>query len=310
MIPNFSTYNLLKESISLKNLANGNKRNLSYSDMKNGFLSKGYEFLGNLSMKVKTVNAFAYDEILNTVPDEFIEKLQKCGNGYVTYTPDKMYLDTSIYKKENGVSTLDSDKFLSYLAAMAIENVSSCFTKKGSLYYVLWNRENKYFYFAHIDDSTYARNNDAIGFFELWLKIRTSGVDVVKEEIDALYADYQEKENQRDEERRLKKEADELKNKKNAEYQLKVDAIKGDVEKNPDNYTEVEDEKDLPQEIQDAINADDYQDSGYAVYIEHGAEDPGGMETAICYVNNDELNNGYKFQRLINHRRSGAYVGD
>lgn len=309
MIPSFNYYNLLKESVSLGDLAKGNKRNLSYSDMKNGFLSKGYDFLGTLTMKVKMVNAFAYQEVLDTVPDEFIEKLQVCGKDYVTFTPDKSHLDMSIYKKEYGEDVLDSEKFLMYLAAMAIENVSSCFTKKGSLYYVLWNKENKYFYFAHIDDSYYANNNGAIGFFELWLKIRTAGVDAVKEEIDVLYAEYEEKENQREEEARLNREAEELKKEKDAVYQKRVDAIQADVEANPDNYVEVE-EKDLPQEILDVINSDDLMDSEYAVYIEHGPRDPYDVETATCYVNNDELNSGYKFTKQINHSRPGTYWGD
>lgn len=307
MIPNFNTYNLLNESVTLKNLANGNKRGLGYADIKKGFLSKGYEFLGTLSMKVKTINAYAPDEILNTVPDEFIDKLKKCGPGYVTYTPDKSYLDMSIYKQ--GDDEFDFDKFLSYLASMAIEKVISFFTKKGKLYYALWNPEERYFYFAHIDDSTSVNNNSAIGFFELWLKIRTSGVDVVKKEIDEEYDKYLMKKSARDEEERARQEEKEAKTRKEKEYQSRVDDIKADVEANPENYVEVE-EKDLPAEILDAINSDDYMDSPYAVYVEHGAEDPGGMEQATCYVNNSDLDNGYKFQKLINHRHPGQYVGD
>ena len=56
MIPNFNAYNLINESITLKELSKVNKRNLSYGDMKKGFLSKGYELLGNISLKVLTYN--------------------------------------------------------------------------------------------------------------------------------------------------------------------------------------------------------------------------------------------------------------
>ena len=173
---------------------------------------------------------------------------------------------------------------------------------------MLWNKENKYFYFAHIDDS-YANNNGAIGFFELWLKIRTSGVDAVKEEIDELYAKYEEEERQKEEEARLNREREELKKEKDATYQRRVDAVQADVEANPDNYVEVK-EKDLPKEILDAINSDDPTDSEYVVYIEHGPINPYDVETATCYVNNDELNNGYKFTKQINNSRPGTYWGD
>ena len=30
----------------------------------------------------------------------------------------------------------------------------------------------------------------------------------------------------------------------------------------------------------------------------------------MCYVNNDELSDGYKFEMTISHRKSGSYVGD
>ena len=43
MILNFSAYNIISESVSLKELEKGNKRNLSYGDIKKGFLSKCYE---------------------------------------------------------------------------------------------------------------------------------------------------------------------------------------------------------------------------------------------------------------------------
>lgn len=309
MVPNFNNYNILKESVTLKELAKGNERNLSYGDIKKGFMSKGYEFLGTFTIKAKSINAFAYDEVLNTIPDELLDKLHKCGNDYLSYVPEKSHLSMSMYKQEYGKDVLDEKKFLTYLGAMNIEHVKSCFTKKGDLYYVLWNNENKYFYFAHIDDSQYISNNNAIGFFELWLKIRTSGIDTVMKEVDELYSEYLEKENQRREEERIENEKKELKKKKEAEYQLKVDAIKDDAEMNPDNYTDIK-EEDLPQEIRDAIYSDDYMDSGYAVYIEHGERGPYDIETATFYVNNDELNNGYRFKKQIDHSRPGTYWGD
>ena len=128
MIPNFRAYNILNESVTLKELENKNKKHLSYGDIKREFLARGYKFLGNLSVKVKTINAFAYDEILNVVPDK--------DNDIYSW-PDKRYIDASIFGCEH-----DKD-LLEVLAEPYIEKASSCLTKKGDRYYVLWNQEKK-----------------------------------------------------------------------------------------------------------------------------------------------------------------------
>jgi len=305
MIPNFNSYNILNESVSLKELEKGNSRKLSYGDMKNGFISKGYEFLGNISLKVKTINAFAYDEILNVVPDELCEKIKECGGrGYVSHTTKKGYLDAHTFGRD-----YDLDKLLSTLTEPNIEKVSSCFTKKGDLYYVLWNVENKYFYFITIDESSYYNNSNAVGFLELFIKIRTSGIDEVNSEVDEIYAKYLEDKSTREEEERIRKEEEDAKKAKEAEYQRRVDIIKADVEANPENYEEVK-EKDLPQEILDALNSDDYMDTPYAVYTEHISTDPYDVETVMCYVNDDDFTKGYKFQQTIHHAKPGTYWGD
>ena len=52
-------------------------------------------------------------------------------------------------------------------------------------------------------------------------------------------------------------------------------------------------------------------DKEYAVYTQHISTDPHYYdETVMCYVNNDELSDGYKFEMTISHRKSGGYVGD
>ena len=64
-----------------------------------------------------------------------------------------------------------------------------------------------------IDESGPHNNNDAVGFLELFIKIKTSGIDVVNDEVDELYAQYldekakrEEAERQRQEEKRIQKE--------------------------------------------------------------------------------------------------------
>lgn len=305
MIPNFNAYNLINESITLQELSKGNEKNYSYGDMKRGFLSKGYEFLGNISLKVLTYNCFSYDEIINVVPDELVSKLSECGSrGYIRTVPEKKYINTNTFGRDYNL-----DSALKIISEPNIEKVRSCFSKKGDLYYVLWNNDKKYFYFMTIDESGHYNNNDAVAFLELFIKIKTSGIDTVNDEVDELYAQYLEKKAKREEEERQRKEKKRIQKEKEAAYQARVDAIQADVEENPDNYVEVKREN-LPQSILDALNSDDYMDTPYAVYTKQISKDPYDNETVMCYVNDDELAHGYKFTQVISHKKSGEYVGD
>ena len=305
MIPNFNAYNLINESITLQELSKGNEKNYSYGEMKRGFLSKGYEFLGNISLKVLTYNCFSYDEIMDVIPDELVSKLSECGSrGYIRTVPEKKYINTNTFGRDYNL-----DSALKIISEPNIEKVRSCFSKKGDLYYVLWNNDKKYFYFMTIDESGHYNNNDAVAFLELFIKIKTSGIDTVNDEVDELYAQYLEEKAKREEEERQRKEKKRIQKEKEAAYQARVDAIQADVEENPDNYVEVKREN-LPQSILDALNSDDYMDTPYAVYTKQISKDPYDNETVMCYVNDDELAHGYKFTQVISHRKSGAYVGD
>ena len=305
MIPNFNAYNLINESITLQELSKGNEKNYSYGDMKRGFLSKGYEFLGNISLKVLTYNCFSYDEIINVVPDELVSKLSECGSrGYIRTVPEKKYINTNTFGRDYNL-----DSALKIISEPNIEKVRSCFSKKGDLYYVLWNNDKKYFYFMTIDESGPNNNNDAVAFLELFIKIKTSGIDTVNDEVDELYAQYLEEKAKREEEERQRKEKKRIQKEKEAAYQARVDAIQADVEENPDNYVEVKREN-LPQSILDALNSDDYMNTPYAVYTKQISKDPYDNETVMCYVNDDELAHGYKFTQVISHKKPGEYVGD
>ena len=305
MIPNFNAYNLINESITLQELSKGNEKNYSYGEMKRGFLSKGYEFLGNISLKVLTYNCFSYDEIINVVPDELVSKLSECGSrGYIRTVPEKKYINTNTFGRDYNL-----DSALKIISEPNIEKIRSCFSKKGDLYYVLWNNDKKYFYFMTIDESGPNNNNDAVAFLELFIKIKTSGIDTVNDEVDELYAQYLEEKAKREEEERQRKEKKRIQKEKEAAYQARVDAIQADVEENPDNYVEVKREN-LPQSILDALNSDDYMDTPYAVYTKQISKDPYDNETVMCYVNDDELAHVYKFTQVISHKKSGEYVGD
>ena len=305
MIPNFNTYNLINESITLQELSKGNEKNYSYGDMKRGFLSKGYEFLGNISLKVLTYNCFSYDEIIDVVPDELINKLRECGpRKYISTVPEKKYINTNTFGRDYNL-----DGALKIISEPNIESVRSCFSKKGDLYYVLWNNKKKYFYLMTIDKSGPLGNSNAVGFLELFIKIKTSGIDVVNDEVDELYAQYLDEKAKREEAERQRQEEKRIQKEKEDAYQARVDRIRVDVEENPDNYVEVK-RNDLPRNILDALNSDDYMDTPYAVYTKQISKDPYDNETVMCYVNDDELAHGYKFTQVISHKKPGEYVGD
>ena len=290
MIPNFNAYNLINESITLQELSKGNEKNYSYGDMKRGFLSKGYEFLGNISLKVLTYNCFSYDEIIDVVPDELVSKLSECGSrGYIRTVPEKKYVNTNTFGRDYNL-----DSALKIISEPNIEKVRSCFSKKGDLYYVLWNNDKKYFYFMTIDESGPNNNNDAVAFLELFIKIKTSGIDTVNDEVDELYAQYLEEKAKREEEERQRKEKKRIQKEKEAAYQARVDAIQADVEENPDNYVEV-DIKNLPQSILDALNSDDYMDTPYAVYTKQNSNADHESGRVLRRVSNVALSHGYIF---------------
>jgi hypothetical protein len=192
--------------------------------------------------------------------------------------------------------------------------VKSCFTKKGDLNYVLWNEENKYFYFIKIDwHSYYSNNNGAVGFLEMFIKIRTSGLEEVTKEVDELYDKYLEDKRERDEKERIEREEKEArtaaeKAKKEA-YDARVEALKADVEANPDNYEEI-DAQDLPKEIADALESDDYMDAPYVEYDEFITMSPYDVKTVMRYVNDDNFSKGYKYEVKIDCSRPGTYWGD
>lgn len=314
MIPNFNSYNLINESISLKELEKGNSRGLTYGQMMSGFKSKGYEFLGNISLSIKTVNNFAYKEIKNVVPDELCDKIDKCGGrDYISHTVDKGYLNTSTYGEYDD-NNYSSEKLRSVLSEPNIEKVKSCFTKKGDLNYVLWNEENKYFYFIKIDwHSYYNNNNGAVGFLEMFIKIRTSGLEEVTKEVDELYDKYLEDKRERDEKERIEREEKEARTAaekaKKEVYDARVEALKADVEANPDNYEEIH-AQDLPKEIADALKSDDYMDAPYVEYDEFITMSPYDVKTVMRYVNDDNFSKGYKYKVDIDCSKPGTYWGD
>lgn len=301
MIPNFNTYSLINESISLKDLRYSQKS--SYGKVKNDFTSKGYEFLGNITFKVyKFKCPEKYRVILDVVPDDVCDMLSTYSYNYVSAHPRKK----SIYIHLWGCD--DEQKLIDIFNESAAEDVIPCLTKKGDLYYALYNDDKKYFYFVTaIGSTTTFSDGGALGFSELFIKIRTSGVDEVVSEIDDLKNKYEEEQRLGREKREKEEEERKIRKEKEKEYDKKVELLQKDVDENPEKYEMV---SLPPKEIVDALDSDDYFDCGYVEYRQHIYTDPYEKETVMCYVNDYNLTKGYKYEKTIDHSRPGQYWGD
>lgn len=314
MIPNFYDYFLIRESKSLSDLAKGNARNLSYGQIKRNFIGKGYDFLGTIYMEEKGSGTYKTEEITNAIPEDILAKVDKYGYkaGYISKRlEDVRYLSISI----DSDSTEIYNRFHEVLGEPNIDKITSCFTQKQKLYYVLWNEEKKYFYFMRLENRgyLYSSGDHLLAFAELWVKVRTSGVDTVRQEVEDFYDRYAEedrvKAEEMENERKAKAEADAHAKAVQAGYDKRSEAVQADAEANPDSYVEVEYE-DLPDDVKADIENEDKENVKYVEYIEHGRRDPYDVETATVYVNDDALSRGYKFKRTIDHSKRGTYWGD
>lgn len=315
MIPNFNSYNILNESVSLKEIQKNKK---SYGFVKRDFTSKGYECLGNITFESYHRKNQKYKEVLDVIPDELCDKFfKKATTGFVSGTPNKDYVDVNLWGCD------DESKFLSIFMEPNVENVIACITQKGDLYYCLYNDEKKYFYYVTYKKPPYwVNNNGAIsGCFELFVKLRTSSLEEIENELDEYCEEYEKKKKaeeeerlRKEEERRIQREKEEeerrIKKEKEEAYAKRADVIKADAEENPENYEMVDSWGGLPKEIEEELKSDNYMDSKYVKYILHGKWDPYDVESIIVYVNDDNLTKGYKYESSINHARPGTYWGD
>lgn len=321
MIPNFNSYNIINESVSLNELQ---KDKSSYGTVKRNFTSKGYECLGNITFEHRHRKNLKYPEVLDVIPDDLSSRFrEKELLGFVSGKAIKDFVDVNLW------GTLDEDKFLSVFREPNIENVKACITQKGDLYYCLYNDEKKYFYYVTFKKPAYYINDAGAtqGCFELFIKLRTSGIEEIEKEIDDYCDEYPERQRaeeekkraeeeerlRKEEERRIQREKEEeerrIKKEKEEAYEKRVEVIKADVEENPENY-EMVDWNGLPDEIRDELKSDDYMDSKYVKYVLYGKWDPYDNESIMVYVNDDNLTKGYKYSSSIGHARQGTYWGD
>ena len=187
MIPSFKDYIHINES-NISKIMCGLKRNIhdySYDYIKEKFIEKKYEYLGDLEIFENLNNReYKCDEIVNSVPNDIIDILIKYYkiDDYLRESPE--IYPTIAFK----FSDDNEERFREILSKPYIDKITACNREiqygSDRLYLVLWNDDYKYFYFILLPSS---KNVEGIyGFVELWLKIRTTGIDTVRDEVEKI----------------------------------------------------------------------------------------------------------------------------
>lgn len=286
MILNFTDYNFINESKTLKEFQKININGYTYHQVFDGFKSRGYTYLGTIIIESKVTNANPCDEFTSLVPEDIFNIAIKYGkeSEYLSHTPSTEQI--SFY-----ISDVAYKKLLPIFKDNDVDNITAC-KKSGELYYTLWNKDKKYFYFLRID-SLHIKYW-ITGFAELWLKIRTSGIDVVRKELEDIKIECENKERERIAARERNKKIKDLQ-----------DAIRNDIKTNEDKYRDVEKYDDLPDEVKNSL---ENKDGVYAeLTMEWRESGPYDWEHRTHYINNSDLSDGYKYNTSVTRQR---YWGD
>ena len=256
----------------------------TYNLMMKNFTSQkyGYRFLGTIYCDWKKYDAYRADGFLNL----FSMRLRKVCDDF-----GEQYLDVSLEKNKDGSITYEE---FEEIISKNVDEVTSCKTNSRKIYYVFFNRKEKYFYFMYVSPMAMVYSDE----LKVWLRIKTSGEEIVYNEYRKI-KEFREK--RRKEEELEKQRQDKL----YKEYRKCVEILEADVEKNPENYKKVY-FSDLPKDIQDSWS--NLIESDYVKYKKHINSDP-YRDYYNIYVNKRDLSDGYVFETVEDFYKSG-YTGD
>ncbi len=265
----------------------------TYGMMKKNFMSEKYRyrFLGTIYCDWKDINRYHNDGFEKV----FTERIKKvCDN----FTSDGL----SVTLEENDAGSVTYEEF-SEIISKNVDEVTSCKTSSGKIYYVFFNRDEKYFYFMYVHPKVMALSKK----LKLWLRLKTSGEDVVYNELRAK-KERMEEEKRRAEKRRMEKEIEDKRQKELLkEYEKYVEILKADVEKNPENYKRV-DYVDLPKYIKDSLGH--IIESDYVKYKKSLLSKSNPYEYYYdVYINKRDLSDGYVYETYESFVKNG-YRGD
>ena len=251
----------------------------TYNLMMKNFTSQkyGYRFLGTIYCDWKKYDAYRADGFLNL----FSRRLREVCDDF-----GEQYLDVSLEKNKDGSITYEE---FGEIISKNVDEVTSCKTNSRKIYYVFFNRKEKYFYFMYVSPLAMLYSDE----LKVWLRIKTSGEEIVYNEYRKI---------QEFKEKRRKEE--ELEKQKQKEYEKYIDILIADVKKNPENYKNVNYD-DLPKEIQDSWS--NLIESDYVKYEEFMGGDL-YKDYYNVYINKRDLSDGY-LVKIIKHinLRSGYH---
>ena len=251
----------------------------TYNLMMKNFTSKkyGYRFLGTIYCDWKKYDAYRADGFLNLFSMRLREVCDDFG---------EQYLDVSLEKNKDGSITYEE---FGEIISKNVDEVTSCKTNSRKIYYVFFNRKEKYFYFMYVSPLAMLYSDE----LKVWLRIKTSGEEIVYNEYRKI-KEFREK----------RRKEEELEKQRQKEYEKYIDILIADVKKNPENYKNVNYD-DLPKEIQDSWS--NLIESDYVKYEEFMGGDL-YKDYYNVYINKRDLSDGY-LVKIIKHinLRSGYH---
>lgn len=251
----------------------------TYNLMMKNFTSQkyGYRFLGTIYCDWKKYDAYRADGFLNL----FSRRLREVCDDF-----GEQYLDVSLEKNKDGSITYEE---FGEIISKNVDEVTSCKTNSRKIYYVFFNRKEKYFYFMYVSPVAMLYSRE----LKVWLRIKTSGEEIVYNEYRKI-KEFREK----------RRKEEELEKQKQKEYEKYIDILIADVKKNPENYKNVNYD-DLPKEIQDSWS--NLIESDYVKYEEFMGGDL-YKDYYNVYINKRDLSDGY-LVKIIKHinLRSGYH---
>ena len=251
----------------------------TYNLMMKNFTSQkyGYRFLGTIYCDWKKYDAYRADGFINL----FSRRLREVCDDF-----GEQYLDVSLEKNKDGSITYEE---FGEIISKNVDEVTSCKTNSRKIYYVFFNRKEKYFYFMYVSPVAMLYSRE----LKVWLRIKTSGEEIVYNEYRKIQ-EFREK----------RRKEEELEKQKQKEYEKYIDILIADVKKNPENYKNVNYD-DLPKEIQDSWS--NLIESDYVKYEEFMGGDL-YKDYYNVYINKRDLSDGY-LVKIIKHinLRSGYH---
>lgn len=294
---------VVNESFDVHNM-NVNSRKLTVGQMTYKFKQLGYKFYGYVKLEQKRYNAVDTIDFSTSIPEDIrtlahkfaSTTTQNVKDTYLPCSPDLVGLDVNVWGGDDDISI---DDFNELIHSAEKESIEKATNKSGdTTFYVFFNNPKKYFYYIAISDI-----NEYNAFLELYAKVKVSGEDMVRAELEErakrIQDDWEaDRKEQEAIQAKQKKEEDE-----NAEREKELtdrqEALKAYVDENKDKFKEIKNSTELPEDF--------VEYSHYDELITPSIYDDATMWRYVC---NQDYTQLYKYKIIVSYSKSGTYWGD